>query len=398
MSHSSAAAGPSDLTAIAQASFEAFAGELASLMAERPADRIREGLARGCWIHGAGHYGRTLAALLMGQGVPVLGFLDRRAGADFTSLMGAPVLHPDHLNARQAAGRTFVGGVLNPVATSFEVLDWARRLPFADVVVGAELPEVLGEGASTCWQTSRTLIHRNLETLQACARRLGDQTSVDTYIGLLRYRITGDVRHHPGADTHNQYVPPDLPGFDRPISFLDAGAYTGDTCRDLLARGVGIARYTAFEPDDDNFARLSAFVQDASIPDATALPCGLSDRIQAVPLAGDGTACRVVGSESLEQTRSILCLSLDQTMPGLRPDFVKMDIEGSELAALKGMTRILTACRPRLAIALYHKPADLWDIPAWIGERYDRLYVRQHAPNGFETVLYAFPDDWRSNG
>ena len=79
-------------------------------------------------------------------------------------------------------------------------------------------------------------------------------------------------------------------------------------------------------------------------------------------------------------------------MPGLRPDFVKMDIEGGEMAALKGMSRTLEACHPRLAIAVYHKPEDLWNIPHWVAGYYDRLYFRQHAPNGFETVLYAFPE------
>ena len=275
MSPAPAAQPPSDLSAFAQASFEAFAGELASLMAERPAERIREDLAQGCWIHGAGRYGRALATLITFAGFPVLGFLDRQAAADLGSIMGMPVVHPDHLRAAQAAGRTFVGGVLNPVATSFEALDWARRLPFAGFVVGAELPEALGEDAATCWQASRTLVHRNLERLRACAGRLGDRTSVETYIGLLRYRTTGETRHYPDVDT-NQYLPADLPGFDAPISFLDAGAYTGDTCRDLLARGVDIARYTAFEPDGDNFARLSTFVRSAPIPEATALPCGLS--------------------------------------------------------------------------------------------------------------------------
>ncbi len=393
MSRAAAAEASADIAAVAHASFEVFAGELAKLMAERPSERIREGLARGCWIHGAGRYGRTLAALIAGQGFPVLGFIDRRAGADLTSPADAPVVHPDCFDAGLAAGRTFVGGVLNPEATSFEALPWARGLPFADIVVGAELPEALGDGALTCWLASRTLIHRNLERLRACAGRLGDQASVDTYIGLLRYRIAGDVRRHPAADTCNQYAPPDLSGFVGPISFLDAGAYTGDTCRDLQSRGVDIARYTAFEPDADNFARLSAFLQDAPVPDVTALPCGLSDHVHTVRLAGEGTACRVVGAGAEEPARSVLCLSLDETMPSLRPDFVKMDIEGSELAALKGMARMIQARRPRLAVALYHKPEDLWDIPAWVAQRYDRLYVRQHAPNGFETVLYAFPDD-----
>jgi hypothetical protein len=99
-------------------------------MADRPPERIRAELAQGCWIHGAGLFGRRLAALLKAEGVPVVGFIDRKGGGEMSSLMGLPVRHPDALDAAQARGRTFVGGVLNPGAASQDVLSWAKGRPF----------------------------------------------------------------------------------------------------------------------------------------------------------------------------------------------------------------------------------------------------------------------------
>ena len=42
-----------------------------------------------------------------------------------------------------------------------------------------------------------------------------------------------------------------------------------------------------------------------------------------------------------------------------RVDFIKMDIEGAEVAALTGARETLRRFRPRLAIAVYHREGDL---------------------------------------
>lgn len=68
-----------------------------------------------------------------------------------------------------------------------------------------------------------------------------------------------------------------------------------------------------------------------------------------------------------------------------------MDIEGSELEALKGSREIIKRCRPKLEICVYHKKEDLVEIPAFIKELVPeyKLYVRHYSNNAGETVLYA---------
>jgi hypothetical protein len=70
-----------------------------------------------------------------------------------------------------------------------------------------------------------------------------------------------------------------------------------------------------------------------------------------------------------------------------------MDIEGAEPDALRGAERTIRRYRPALAISLYHAPDHLWEIPLWIaglGLDY-RMYMRGHAHNGFELVMYCLP-------
>src|SRR5262249_54071187 len=49
-----------------------------------------------------------------------------------------------------------------------------------------------------------------------------------------------------------------------------------------------------------------------------------------------------------------------------RVDFIKMDIEGAETAALEGAARTIVSHRPRLAISIYHSLQDLIELPAWL--------------------------------
>ena len=74
-----------------------------------------------------------------------------------------------------------------------------------------------------------------------------------------------------------------------------------------------------------------------------------------------------------------------------RVAYIKMDIEGSEQAALDGASETIAKHRPELAICLYHKPADLWSIPAALKRWYPfyRLYLDHYSLHNEGTVMYA---------
>jgi FkbM family methyltransferase len=74
-----------------------------------------------------------------------------------------------------------------------------------------------------------------------------------------------------------------------------------------------------------------------------------------------------------------------------RVDFIKMDIEGSELDALKGAVKTLGQFKPKLAISLYHRLQDFVVIPqflASLGLGYS-FHLNHYTIHSEETVLYA---------
>jgi len=62
----------------------------------------------------------------------------------------------------------------------------------------------------------------------------------------------------------------------------------------------------------------------------------------------------------------IQCVALDDTLIGWHPTYIKMDIEGAEYDALLGAERLIRSYKPVLAICVYHRPQDIWEIPQLI--------------------------------
>ena len=71
-----------------------------------------------------------------------------------------------------------------------------------------------------------------------------------------------------------------------------------------------------------------------------------------------------------------------------------MDVEGAEINALKGAEKLIKKYKPKLAICIYHKMEDMWEIPGLILSYVPeyKLYLRHYSPSKDETVLYCLAD------
>jgi len=88
---------------------------------------------------------------------------------------------------------------------------------------------------------------------------------------------------------------------------------------------------------------------------------------------------------------SIQGVAVDHVIPGFRPTFICMDVEGVEPEALRGAENILRQSKPDLAICVYHSPNHIWDIPLFI-DSLDlgyKFYLRNYTSFLSETVLYG---------
>ena len=73
-------------------------------------------------------------------------------------------------------------------------------------------------------------------------------------------------------------------------------------------------------------------------------------------------------------------------------DFIKIDIEGAELSALKGAAETIKKFKPKLAICVYHKGKDIVEIPEYlisILPEYN-FYLKHNTDGVYEIVLYCY--------
>lgn len=179
--------------------------------------------------------------------------------------------------------------------------------------------------------------------------------------------------------------------------FIDAGAYDGSTIidfyswtgeRDRIAYGMEPVK----EMRELALARLKENgIENVQICENAAWNQN-EDILLNIDVNIDGKICG--GSrESKNGSLKIKGRTIDSIISEELQEvtFIKMDIEGAELKALKGATNSILKYQPRMAISLYHKPEDVLQIPDYIlqiNPNY-KLYLRHYTSGSEETVLYA---------
>jgi len=99
-------------------------------------------------------------------------------------------------------------------------------------------------------------------------------------------------------------------------------------------------------------------------------------------------ASRVESSEP-PQTARVPLTTIDRVVKDLRlprVDYIKMDVEGSEAAALRGARSTIITFRPRLSIATENEPEDIEKLPALIRS----FGVNYSQENGFCRKIRRF--------
>jgi len=334
-------------------------------------------------LYGAGKIGRKVAAALCCVGIEPLAFADNDPSLNGTLVEGIPVLAPAVAAQRWGGEALFVvttflptGGGMAARMAEISGLGCTRITNF--LLVGWKYSGILPHFAAA--RPSELL--RNAHALAKVGTLWADDLSRDTYRIALEWRLHG--RFAPaGQPVPDQYFPRDIL---RPIQhevFVDGGAYNGDTLR---AAHWPLAKVLAIEPDPANASLLRATM-------------GKNIQLVEVLLGSSAGSARFAGNGTMASSRSdignleIPVTTLDELTKEEHPTFVKLDVEGDELAALRGGLGMLKREKPVLAVCVYHRPEDIWMLPLFLKESLPdhAMYLRAHAWDGFELVAYAVP-------
>ncbi len=227
-------------------------------------------------------------------------------------------------------------------------------------------------------------LKKNVTEFEWIYNKLADEKSKKTLISYLNQRVSGDYRYAEEIFDPNHYFSKDIIKLNQEV-FVDCGAFTGDSIQELLTIDNPKKIY-AFEPDEQNFTELKEkYAKDERI---TCLKKGAYSQQGVLPFAGNNAdASKITDSGKFK----IEVDSIDNVVQDDPVSFIKMDIEGAELEALKGASNTICKNHPKLAISAYHKFEDLQTLPQFIHSLNDhyQFYLRRHSHLTHELVLYG---------
>ena len=233
------------------------------------------------------------------------------------------------------------------------------------------------------------MIEMNWEKVEKTYDLLYDDFSKKVFGNILKHRLTVDFSSFNNIIRGKQYFPVDIFTLGDMECFVDGGAYNGETISDFneITSSKFIYIY-GFAPDRDNFERLADSVNNIDNKRLKLVNSGLYSRNGEVGFNSFGNSGSYVsrtGKDKVSMTR------LDDAIDEYIPTYIKLDIEGSEKEALYGMRNIICNYKPKLAVSVYHKPGDLWELPLFIHKLNTsyKLYIRHYLNGLNETVCYA---------
>lgn len=234
----------------------------------------------------------------------------------------------------------------------------------------------------------------NRERFEYVYNMLADEESKRIYENVIKYKLSGRISYLWDSESDRDEV------FERILdcrsirSCVDAGAYNGDTLRELISYAPELEHAIALEPDARNFKKLALWSESQDAIEVKSYNLGAwSERDTLLfDASGNRNAGIATGESSGQKLKSVDVVSIDSLLDGAGTDYIKYDVEGSEREALIGSSRTIKEYAPRLLVSLYHRSEDMFELPELVLSLQPdyMLYLRrfQYIP-AWDLNLYA---------
>lgn len=237
----------------------------------------------------------------------------------------------------------------------------------------------------SCWMAFRDDYSANRDRYEDIMQRLSDKASKEVYGKLINFRLSQDSSYMQGFkfDPLGQYFDP-VVQLPEGAVFLDVGGYDGETSVEFARRFPGYGSIHIFEPDPGNCQNAKA--NTANLHDVVVHNIGLHNEKTQLRFNNLASSFSKISDEG----DTVIAVDRLDNLNFDAVDFIKMDVEGAEHAAIEGATETIRRLKPNLAIAIYHEPSDYRSIAERVLAIHDdyRLYVRHYTEGVDETVMY----------
>ena len=270
-----------------------------------------------------------------------------------------------------------------------EVIDMIKRIDSENDMRIPDMPVTAEE------YFDKDFYNSNYESIKKAYDSLADEESKRTYASIVNYKLTGRAEYL-FASTQKTSQIYSLIGDGVKVA-VDAGAYNGDTAREMQTYFVKIERIYAIEPDKRNFKKLSKYVDENNLA-GKIIPINAgawSENSEGEFNSSANRNSSISSTVSYEsRSDSVPLVAIDSITDG-KIDYIKYDVEGAELEALKGSIKTIEANRPRLLISAYHRSEDIFSLVNYVKEKHPfySLYMRRtECFPAWEIAIIAIPE------
>lgn len=229
-----------------------------------------------------------------------------------------------------------------------EVISGVKNMMKRQEIYVAEMP-VCGEEPFNL-----AFAEKNKEKLETVYNILADEQSKKVFEQTVLFKLDGNINRLFECETSEDEAFENILKLRAGDSFLDLGAYNGDTVLDFVKRVGTFGHITAVEPDKKTFLKL---LNSTKHLDIKAINSAVSDIVGEIPFSFKASRGSVFGGN--DRVSSITVDSLNQCF-----DYIKFDTEGQELNAILGGAETIKKCKPKMLVSCYHRINDYFAIPS----------------------------------
>lgn len=232
-----------------------------------------------------------------------------------------------------------------------EVLENIRRIAGEQELYAPDVP-VYGD---TLFNHEYVKAHR--AELEEIYNLLADEISKKVFENAVKYKLSGKIDYLFDCETPISEVYSSVLKLQNDETYFDLGAYRGDTVAEFLSNTNGYNHIVAVEPDKKTYNKLCIATQDIKNIHNVNACVGDSDGETFFDMLGSRGSSAGKGSDIINS------VTIDALSGRYVPTYIKMDIEGAEIAALSGGIQTISMHKPKMQIAAYHRSEDLIAVP-----------------------------------
>lgn len=388
---------PHEARSFADAPGRRQASNLLDEIADAPAAHAPVPADRPLALYGAGNLGRLARDFLKAVGQDFILAVDQNARALSANgdWAGVHLLHPDKVTGSEKSGARLAVSVVTTAYVPMERMLLERG--FTDVVPFYDLAESFRHlhPLSNGWFAAKPTSEDRNRTAHVLTQWSDDISRAHhlQFLAWRRLREEWTFSAVPIPDCDRFFIPEIIAALSDDEVLLDGGAHHGVVTEAFIRHTKAhFRRIVAIEPDPINRVRLGENLKRFAPGDARIAidDYALSDKEdEAVFHSGLDYASQISRTGNMcVKTRTIDAL-------GLSPTFIKLHLEGAELAVLKGARQTLLDHRPIVVTTIYHNDDGIWKTAAWLMETLSdyRFLFRNHSWCGTGAVIYAIPDE-----